>query len=780
MKHFQEILLTLGASATQLIKEHEDWDLWRADYKTPVSTVSGHYLYLKHKCPLKAANPASLSDWRALTGEVGYEVIVTPLSPLAGNLDQTNSAFRGKQSRTSKQLLLDSFLKEFSWKPLAEEEEYFIDPSVEQESGKTTHDATKFLISWFGGRINTEKNSPIAILTANGGVGKTTVSRILASRIRRFDPSAIPILVESEQWRHLLQSNITLETLWDLAISSCFENAGRLLTNETALRVLVREGLFVVVFDGFDELCLNQSSSFRPKDVIGELIQLLTPEDEDGHARILLTARETYWSSVKDEIDLSRIELFKLNGFDNDQRKRYFANRLENPAERDTAFRISSQISGGIYEGFKSDGPNEERFSGIPFILDLIARYVHENSDAEVNPYVSDPFEDLLTGICRRESRRQSLDLEPQLQFMLFEELFREYETFSIDELKVYLGVICGVSDSGVISRFTNHVFLNRVDAGRFAPRYDVLKVYFVARFLASGLADLSRKTERSKIAKLLASNSTGKTQIMDWLTDQVRRMEDRSKIAAIAHARDIIFDKENSEVQRQSSMALFHLVNNLLDKSDKRDRVARLAEFYAAEVLPSGWRFSQIALAGGVRGFDFSGCEFIRSSTADAEFRNCIFDADTSFKNCSFDGTLSFTNSRGEEDIQIVECSTSKEAEYVLDTIRRTGSRSELKRAFAEDALVRALKKFRRNFGFGSIQYRHRKTGFKPGNPYNETIWEELQRAGVIERHAISNVEEGGLNFADNKELRKEVGAFLDNGVLGPILKGLVARLID
>ncbi|MBK8063254.1 MAG: hypothetical protein IPK29_03600 [Betaproteobacteria bacterium] len=65
--------------------------------------------------------------------------------------------------------------------------------------------------------------------------------------------------------------------------------------------------------------------------------------------------------------------------------------------------------------------------------------------------------------------------------------------------------------------------------------------------------------------------------------------MEDRSKIAAIAHARDIIFDKENSEVQRQSSMALFHLVNNLLDKSDKRDRVARLAEFYAAEVLPSG-----------------------------------------------------------------------------------------------------------------------------------------------------------------------------------------------
>ena len=37
-----------------------------------------------------------------------------------------------------------------------------------------------------------------------------------------------------------------------------------------------------------------------------------------------------------------------------------------------------------------------------------------------------------------------------------------------------------------------------------------------------------------------------------------------------------------------------------------------------------------------------------------------------------------------------------------------------------------------------------------------------------LIEKHTISNVDEGGLNVADNKELRKEVSALLDNGILG------------
>ena len=57
-------------------------------------------------------------------------------------------------------------------------------------------------------------------------------------------------------------------------------------------------------------------------------------------------------------------------------------------------------MSGGTEEIIQ-EGLNEDKPSGVPFILDLIARYVHDNPDPEANPYKSDPFASLLEDICR-------------------------------------------------------------------------------------------------------------------------------------------------------------------------------------------------------------------------------------------------------------------------------------------------------------------------------------------------------------------------------------------
>lgn len=780
MKHFQEILITLGASSSTLIKESSDWDFWRADYRTPVATVSGYYLYLKHKCPFRESNALNVQNWREASQGNGYDVIVTPQSSLAQNMEQTRIVFHGRQIRTTKQLLLDSFLKDFAWKPIVEEEEYFVDPSVQLENKRTVPDATKFLIGWFGGKVETAKAAPLSILTANGGVGKTTVSRILCGRIHKFDPTAIPILIESDQWRHLLQTTITLDTLWDLALRRAFEQAGRLLANRTALQVLIREGLFIVVFDGFDELCVNASSNYKPQDVIAELLQLLTPEDEVGHAKILLTARETYWDTVKEEIDQDKVEVFRLKGFDNEQKKRFFANRLPLLPERDIALRISKEIGGDIYDGISSEGHNEERFSGVPFILDLIARYVHENADETINPYMSDPFETFLADVCRRESRRQTLDIDPTLQFSVFEELFREYQdSFSIEDLKFYLEVICNVTEPAVIARFTNHVFLTRIKKDEYGPRYEVLRVYFVARFLANGLSKIGERSQWQKIAKILSANSTGKTQLVDWLLLQLRRLEPPRLLAAIKHAREIINDKENQEVQRASSMTLFHLVVSLLEGSDKKERIQALTKFYDVPKIESGWRFEEVTLTGNIRALDLTGCEFIRCRFVDAEFKNCVFDSKSAFRHCVFEGTLSYVNCRGTNELQTSNVSASKEAEYALDEVHNRGSRPELRRAFAEDALNRALKKFRGNAGLTTIQFRHRKSGFKMGNPFNDSVWDELLTQHIVERHPISSVEDGGLNITDGKELHRELISLFDNGILGPRLRQVVDKLV-
>jgi len=771
MTHFQEVLITLGASKTELLSGTQNWDFWMAEYRTPVSDVRGYYLYLKHKCPLKAASVKNLASWKTQSSDCGYEVIVTPRSKLATDTRQTRQTlkvFGGLRIRTIKQLLWENFLKVITWKPVSTEE-YFIDPSLKLEDGTVVQGALPFLASWLTGMEKATKSTTLGMLSADGGVGKTTISRMLCQNIQARGESVLPILVESDQWRHLFQSTITLDSIWDLAIARRFEHANRLLANEIALRTLIQEGLFVVIFDGFDELCANPSGGYRPKDIIDELQSMLESEDEALNARILLTARKTFWSSVCDEVNTGTIEIFHLNGFDNKQRKKYFKTRLPEPKERDNALRISRQISVGLYDSIPREELNESRPSGVPFVLSLIANYVENNSDVEVNPYKGDPLEHLLEDICKRENKRQSLGIEPGIQLTLFEELFRAFQDeISFDDLKLYLEVVCGAADPDVLLRFTNHVFLSRTGKEAFVPHYEVLRVYFVAHFLAKGLQSLYEKSPRREIARILAEQSTGKTQVIDWLLHQLRQLDETRLQEALHHAIDIINDNDNRDLQRSSSMALCHLIMHLVTIPDKSKRTKQLLTYYQGKAQSDELAFRGAMFTGLLKSFDFSGVSFYRCTFVDVEFKNCRFNKDTKYSDCAFEGGLVFERCDNIADVEPANCKFSPEAEYKWDAIQGKGTREKVKKAFAEDALVRALRKFKGDYGFKSIQLTHISRGFRAGNPFNKRIWQKKEKKGVTEQHSISNVDEGGLNIADDKCLRREISQFLDNGILG------------
>ena len=782
MKHFNEILSTLGATNIECLDDTPEWSFWRTTYRTPVANVNGSYLYLKHKCPLKEATPENLAKWSTLSKNEGYIAIVTPRSPLTDNIPNTKKAFGSSAIYTSKQLIMENFLKDFHAKPI-QPQDYFVDPSLELETGETIQKATAFLSDWISGATNKSlKNTSVAVLVADGGVGKTTVSRVLCCDLNKKDPNTIPLLIESDQWRNLLQTTMTMDMVWDLAVSRRFEHAGRLLANGTALRVLVREGLFAVIFDGFDELCVAPGSQLKPCDVINELLQMVTPEDEVRQARIILTTRQTYWNSVADELDLSKLEVFRLKGFDNEQRKRYFSVRLKAQEERDLAFRISKQIGGGIYDSIPKEDANEDRPSGVPFILDLIAQYVYGNKDVDLNPYIADPLESLLIDVCKRENRRQTLGIDPLKQFEVFEELFREFQNmFTVEDLKLFLECIADVSDISIVQRFTNHVFLVRQAGDLFGPKYEVLRVYFIARFLAHGLGDPTKLKSRNVIARLLAENRTGKTQVIDWLKDQLKRFPEEQRIAAIHHAIDIINDKENRDVWKSSSVGLYHLVTKLMTEQNKSGRMQQLASFMKASRQNSDdIFFTKVAFSGIIRALDLSEVTFTNCFFDNVEFKNCVFSKNTNFRGCTFEGTLEFSSCENIKDILVCDAILSREAEYSLDSVKKTGVKVETRITFAEDALMRALRKFKGDFGFESIQFRHRSSGFKAGNPYNEKIWESLEHFHIIEYHRISNVEGGGINLTSDKEVRRETAFFYDNGVLGRTLQRVVDELIN
>lgn len=784
MKHFEEILLTLGGTNPRLIEETLNWSFWTVEYPTPASTVTAAYLYLKTKCPLKEATSVMLDRWSKMSPTRRYEVVLPPKSPLAKDVKNTARIFDATEIKTSNKLLFENLLAALEFKRI-EEEEHFIDQDIRIENADVQHSASKILYQWLTGQAAISGNKTIAVLTAPGGLGKTTLCRILCNQIHSKKHCLIPLLIESTQWQSHIRGDLQMKDIWDIAISRTFERPTRLLSNEMALRVLIREGVFVPIFDGFDELCLDPSADYGPEDLINQLSEMLEPEDDLIQARILLTTRETFWEMFSDRIHREHVSVFSLQGFSNQQEHDYFDKRLKRPTERDVALRLARQISGKLYESIKGEDKNAERLSGVPFILDMIARYVEDNPDPEsINPYAADPLAPLLEAICRRENVRQSLGVGHELQLTLFEELFRDSGDSIHDlVLRDYLEIICDVHDPDVIKGFSNHFLLRRLGDDLFEARYEILKVYFVARFLARSLADIEGppKSQRKRVAEMLAKNATGSTEIIDWLLGQLRALEKNRLCEAIRHAKQIVGEPENKREFRLAGNALFLLTQRLIQFSEKADRTRILAEYLGSGIGEGVTLFHKVVFAAHVKAYDFSNARFVECVFHNVSFKNCNFSTNTILETSEFVGTLDFESCSGCEEIKVSpSCMLSGHAELTFDELFSRPSRDVTKRTFAEEAVFSALRKFRGQFGFTSIQYRRRLGGMPGSNPYSKEVWDQLLHLKIIERHAISNVIDGGLNIKDDPQVRKDVRSFIDNGVIGPLLRHVIDTLIS
>lgn len=786
MSHFGEIVKALGATSLEQKLKSENWEFAEAIFETPVGKVTGNYLYLNSRCTWSEATATNLSNWAASCDSKGYQLVVAPSCVVAAELDRGSKTFRATKAQTTRGLLLDSFGRQLASSAASmPESEYFIDPDLELPDGTSVSNASRYLAQWLTDRPNrSDSEHSIAVVVADGGVGKTTLARVLCDRISKQEANAFPVLVESAMWRDVVQSNLQIKTIIERSIANRYEHASRLASSEDASRALFRAGVFVLIFDGFDELCVHPGSTITPKQVLEELTELSKIEEDGFQSRIIVTTRESYWQSISTEIDTTQLEIVKLSGFNNEKKKSYFQKRLKSAASRDLAFRLAKQIGGAIYKNSGVEPDSVDRPSGVPFILDLIARYIEDNADAHiVNPYDADPLANLLEGICRRENVRQRLDIDPYKQLELFEELFREYEDkISQSDLELFAEVLCNIRDKGTVSRLANHVFFVNAGPSLLAARYEVLRVYFVARFLSTRLTSTTASESRTKIAHLLAAQSAGHTQVIETLVAQLQRHPRNRLLDAIKQAYEIVAEQKNPSEKLAASIALSHIAIALIEGQKSRtDRTQELAALFDFPFKNNAYTFRNLAFNGTIANLDLSSVNFHCCIFSNVSFTKCKFSSKTSFSSCEFIGSLSFSSCDSAGDLKLAEdCVLSKEAEYEFSIIHSGTARREVRISLAEDAAIRALRRFKTEFGFVTSQARRMTNGFRPGNPYNEKIWDALLSGGIVQKHRIAGVTEGGLNISTEKEIRKEVADFLDNGVLGGALRGVISSVVD
>ena len=89
----------------------------------------------------------------------------------------------------------------------------------------------------------------------------------------------IPILVESDQWAKTAGSqSLSLWDVWRESLDALYSSA---LARDD-FEIGVEYGLFLPIFDGFDELCTKLGAHFVVGETLTQLLQLL--EDTEGRS----------------------------------------------------------------------------------------------------------------------------------------------------------------------------------------------------------------------------------------------------------------------------------------------------------------------------------------------------------------------------------------------------------------------------------------------------------------------------------------------------------------
>jgi hypothetical protein len=766
---FGDIVEALGAIDTVPLEKSQNWEFYKVRYQTPAGFLVANYLSLAYDCPLQEASQRNLNRWRDLTGATGtYTAIITANSPLGSDLDKITKLFRARSTTTARDLLYQNVLSVFVPRlGNVNPGQYFVEPDIALPSGET-RPALAYIVGDLTANTNTLSDQVCAdVLVAPAGLGKTTLARAVASAIFNSKQRSIPVLVESAQWQNLI--NLTLPNILNAAILQLIPEAVG-LTNQKLFQLLVREQLLVPIFDGFDELCLHPNSHYNPTTLITELLELVG----DTGARIFITTRETFWETYGIGDADGKIKRINLQGFSNDQRRRFFNKRLKSAEERDIANRVAREVGERVYEGdvVRKD-LQADRASGVPLLLELVALYVDGNPSATFAPASRDSLGPLLESMCERENVRQQLNISAARQMQIFEELFRDSaEDISRSDLAFYVQYTVPDVTKDVLLRFESHAFFSPGKDVR--ARFESLRVYFIARWLANRLEEaIDKPVSDSSIADLLEKSATGDTDVFDFLVDRFLAMERKTARAAITHAVQMARPRPRSD---GAVSALFHLAQRLAQRSEssKTGRTSLLFEYLG---MPSP--VIQLSIFGQISSLDLSGINFVKCTFKDVEFHNCTFNDLTHFSDCRFDGNLAFVNCRLPGSVSLSNCELSEDAEQEWDQQAGRVSRSVITEKSGKSALREILRRFIGPFGFSSIKDANKNSGIIKRNPCGETAWDELIRGKILERHHISGVPDGGLNVADDPEIRHEVRSFLDNAALGPRLQRVLETIL-
>lgn len=622
----------------------------------------------------------------------------------------------------------------------------------------------------------------LGILYAEPGQGKTYTAQYLAYTIHK--KNIIPILVNSHQWATM--PVVELSSLWKTIINSFkfYESPINWIEGyeEEFINVMLKAGLFAIIFDGFDEYVLWNNGAIDPIEAINSILRLAV----SCETSVILTTRTSFWNSTinsEKSTELhDEIYNYELLPFDKNEARNYFKNRFnENDKQVSYALEIYSELKSGA----KYD------FAGRGFALDLIADVVERSTDySQISKIEKSAMQWLVKSLCEREEVRQKLPLNPSEQIKICKEiaeLISSGDIVDTDSLKLIISVTKSTLTAGQVDNLTSsskskgtlkdHPLIRRDSSDCWSFINE--QVYFnLLAELIREKANQSQAHISNFFERLLISGNIAKGSLLDDLSNTVvnqilsKKDEDKAKEEIVNLNNALIFHQISINEEVAEYMKKFATKNLLLSVdyfckkgSQKNDRTNCLKSFFSDGIIYN------LVFSGTLANFDFSGCKVTNCKFNRVVISNCIFNDTTSFIDCEFIGGnihhssgfgLSiFLNITADQDAKnLIDSQMIFDGKKNYDSDKLRSDMGELLSKFIDRGTLRIKPTIERNINTGIFD-----------KSQNKQDIIRIFKKNIIEKHTISGINEEGFNVRN--DAKDSVVHFFTNGVfIGPVAR--------
>lgn len=370
-------------------------------------------------------------------------------------------------------------------------------------------------------KLNSDTASSGQLITATGGMGKSTLCHELAIALqRKSSGQSAVILIKAESLRNNFSNeflgNVEIKSVYDLYDLHAQINKIEYVYDRNQFELCLLCGRVVVIVDGLDEFVSILQDRFNLASFLSSVSEA---HQQMGRSQVILTSRNmSFLENVA--LDEFGIDCHELLGFDEASRAKYIRKRFSKYSKNDEV----NDLFDKYLTQLEQFGDHNKRI--VPFFIDMVSTIFEEqlgqseqiafeiSSEDRDYPCNSNLTDLIIYSVLRREKTRHDIELDTGSFIELFSELAVEYgEIIPVEKLKEKLWIYYDNQASELYSKIEINPLLVK-DGDHLRFRYQFLNDYFKSLFVIAGI--LRRSTGKELMRCLANAQVSDKQSLSD------------------------------------------------------------------------------------------------------------------------------------------------------------------------------------------------------------------------------------------------------------------------